>query len=1219
MSKKSTLPVSALLRGMSLALAAGFAAASWAATPAQTPLLSRVSNPPNPNVLIDIDDSGSMQAHYMPEGEVHLDISTYTNPVLPSISSMCSLIDVFYGDQQDRGNYKGSCTALPAGISYAVPGNTSTTSGLFQRWMRSSDVNSIYYNPAVLYQPWQTVDTSGNLTRMPAGNYKLAFWNPASPPSKPDSTNTADLSQDASLTTLYCTGNTSGTCKSKSLTYDAGLYYVLKPNSDPQQIASFTEYDLNAGVATATFPASAARVCTVQPAPAGSGCCDTAGATGCSLAREQQNFANWFVYYRTRTHLVKGSLSESLPNVVNKIRLGWGTINTTGQTIDGKSTDVIKSGMRDLTMTQLGTVLSGIQGINPYGSTPLRKATQTVGTYFSRTDIGSPWADVPGSKATVSSCRRSYHLMTTDGYYNDSVSVGDIDGKTNAPDYANANPLNAAITQYKPSLPYKDGQSNMLADVAMNYYINDLQPAVDNRVTPNDSVGDIAFWQHLTMFTVGLGVRGTLNPATDLPALTNGTKSWGSDQIDDLWHAAVDTHGAFFSAKDSTSLAQALTTALGSAAASPHNESGASTSSTSLTDTTYEYLPIYHSVQWTGDISAYKLDPTTGTRAQTPLWTATSKMLDWTQRNIWTSDGSASVAFNTSMSATLKSTIASSNQDNLINYLRGDASNESASNLRARAREAGAKGTLGDFIDSPPTLVRNFVDLKYDNIGSAPGYRDFYNLKSARTFGVLFEGANDGMLHAFKVTNDPTASDNGQEIYAFIPNVMLGSLSTLAAQDYGLSTNFHRDYVDGPQSETDAFIATNRNSTPHWANLLLGSYGGGAPGFYALDTTDLTAFDGKTRMWESGTDNDIGYIYEPISAGPLAASNTGHLTAGSWKAFVGNGVDSQSGNAVLFVVDLATGNIDYRITLDNSGGNGLMGVTLLRDANNAVVAVYAGDLKGNLYRIEFTGTNAPIEAFKKNPLFTAISSSGVAQPISVPPLLVPSPQGGYMVLFGTGRLIDTADADSTAQQTFYGILDTTGNAASAETSISPFAVAMALNQQRGLLQAQTITGAGVGLYNVTANSVDWTTKFGWYMDLNPVSSTQRVLYPAQGVGGYVLINSVSPAPLASDPCMQNSGNTTFFLIGALDGKSNTSAVWDTNGNGVIDTNDSTAAGYSASGAGQSTIVMVPNPNNPNEFVNVTAGGNKIGAPPYNPPAATQIKNRVWQQIMTPPF
>jgi type IV pilus assembly protein PilY1 len=87
----------------------------------------------------------------------------------------------------------------------------------------------------------------------------------------------------------------------------------------------------------------------------------------------------------------------------------------------------------------------------------------------------------------------------------------------------------------------------------MRWYIEDLDPSIANKVAPID--GDIAFWQHLTQFTVGIGVKGTLDASSDtakastLAALTKGTATWpdpskGNPQkIDDLWHAAVNTGG----------------------------------------------------------------------------------------------------------------------------------------------------------------------------------------------------------------------------------------------------------------------------------------------------------------------------------------------------------------------------------------------------------------------------------------------------------------------------------------------------------------------------------------------------------------------------------------------------------------------------------------------------------------------------------------------------
>ena len=118
-------------------------------------------------------------------------------------------------------------------------------------------------------------------------------------------------------------------------------------------------------------------------------------------------------------------------------------------------------------------------------------------------------------------------------------------------------------------------------------------------------------------------------------------------------------------------------------------------------------------------------------------------------------------------------------------------------------------------------------------------------------------------------------------------------------------------------------------------------------------------------------------------------------------------------------------------------------------------------------------------------------------------------------------------------------------------------------------------------------------------------------------GKYTFVVSPAPptmavAPLSNDPCTQNSGNSAFFLIDALDGHASDDPVWDINGDGKIDEKDSNAAGYTADGAGQNTVVTKDE-----DCVNVTAGGNKLCSPPKAPP--TTAKKRVWQQIMTPPF
>jgi len=1181
-------------RALGLVIAGSLAFASWAQVPSQSPLLSRVSDPPPPNVMITIDDSGSMQAHYMPEGSKVINGGQVD---LPAISSMSDMVDVFSGDP-----LHGSSGA-PKGMSYGDPSSTN----MFMRWMRSTDTNSIYYNPAVLYVPWvkvTQVGTTYTVGRYDQASVTAAYWDPSD--TSKGSTNLTkqyDTSNNTGLSAKWCSARS--TCGSSTKTYHPMLYFLLKSGQDPTKTTSYTKIDLNTStiddVAASTFTASTDRQCTGY-----TNCC---AATGCTLDQERQNFANWFVYYRTRTHLMKGAMSEAINNVNGRIRIGLGTINTGTKTIDGVSTTVIKQGIRmmDTDNKTLYNILAGsggIQQLDPSGGTPLREATWTVGQYFRRTagtaDPGSPWNTSPaasGGDTSVLACRRSYMLLTTDGYYNDDVSsytsVTNIDG-TDGTDYAgtagNQNPLNLTPTQYKAADWYPDKTSQRLADFAMYNYVNDLQPKVDNRVPRSGD--DIAFWQHLNMFTVGLGVEGNIDPdtVTSLKGNANGWPNTGVDaeKIDDLLHAGIDTHGAFFSAKDSVSLSGALSAALGSAASANRSESGVAVTMIKVTAGEAEYIPSYQSVSWTGDVAARTFP------AGTELWKASNAVPTWDKRKIWTWNGSASVTFDSSMSSTLRNlvTTTTADQTKLINFLRGDKSNEGAGKpYRVRT------GPLGDFVDSTPIYVQSWLDMGYDTLPGAAGYRDWINNTiSKRTSGALFQGANDGMLHAF-------SSTDGTELYAYVPYSVLGKLAKLSDPTYGSSSNFHTDYVDGPQLETHAFIGTKAKSTAHWSDLVLGAFGAGAKGLYAIDASDLANLgSSNTLLWETGSDSDLGYVMSEFAVGMTPD--------GKWHAFVGNGPGSTSGHAVLMIVNLETGAIDGRVAVDSaSTDNGLMGVQLIYDSNKQVVAAYAGDLKGNLWRIELSGT--PTVGFAGKPLFKAMNASGAAQPISVQPTVIPHSSGGWLVMFGSGRLIVDSDQDDATTQSFYAVRDKTLAGASSASDTSPYEADIAAGTPRKSLVEQVITADTTpGLFDVTSNTVDYSKNNGWFMDLSPVKSTQRVEFPAVMLNQFVLINTISPADKPSGPCDTTQGKSAYFLLPAYTGAQYSSPVWDTNGDGKVDDKDVSAAGYAEAEGGKTTVVQLQDGSCEN--LN-SSGGGKVCKVPHG------IKSRFVQQLMTPPF
>src|SRR5699024_6483924 len=135
-------------------------------------------------------------------------------------------------------------------------------------------------------------------------------------------------------------------------------------------------------------------------------------------------------------------------------------------------------------------------------------------------------------------------------------NIGNEDGTSGAKITA----ANGQTYKYSPAAPYEDDHSATLADVAMHYWKTDLRDDLSNAVATSNA--DPAFWQHMVNFTVGLGVFGGIKPTKDgglsaqnLAKFENGSLKWpdptdneDADRIDDLFHAAVNSRGQFFSA-----------------------------------------------------------------------------------------------------------------------------------------------------------------------------------------------------------------------------------------------------------------------------------------------------------------------------------------------------------------------------------------------------------------------------------------------------------------------------------------------------------------------------------------------------------------------------------------------------------------------------------------------------------------------------------------------
>jgi type IV pilus assembly protein PilY1 len=301
-----------------------------------------------------------------------------------------------------------------------------------------------------------------------------------------------------------------------------------------------------------------------------------------------------------------------------------------------------------------------------------------------------------------------------------------------------------------------------------------------------------------------------------------------------------------------------------------------------------------------------------------------------------------------------------------------------------------------------------------------------------------------------------------------------------------------------------------------------------------------TAFGASKILWEFSEANDaadMGYV--------ISYPHIARMRDGTWVAIFGNGYDSANGQAVLFILDLSSGTVIKKISVGTAGGNGLSQPNFTVNSNREVTAIYAGDLKGSLWKFDVSSDSRAdwTVAFSGTPLFRGDTK----QPITVMPEIAFHPSGGTMVSFGTGKLFDVEDTATTLPtnvnlntQALYGIWDKTG-----ETSGLTDTTKLVLQTANSSLAA----AADPSLKGTTSNTVDWSTKRGWYMNL--ASGGERVNVNPQQVKNVLLMVANTPN---SDLC-KAGGASRLFALDPVTGGAPDFGVFDANASGGISTAD----------------------------------------------------------------
>lgn len=687
---------------------------------------------------------------------------------------------------------------------------------------------------------------------------------------------------------------------------------------------------------------------------------------------------------------------------------------------------------------------------------------------------------------------------------------------------------------------YAGGSTNSLADVAEYYYATDLRSSVlgnclsstsgtSRDVCENSLKGadrDAATWQHMTTYTIGLGVSGTLvydkNYLTQTSGaykdLTSGAVSWpvpydgaGAVNIDDLWHAAVNGRGQYYSALNADELKNAINGVVTSIQEKAGAASAASTNTLELVAgaNNYVYQASYTTSSWVGDVKSFQIDAATAVISSTSEWSAqalldatsaASRQIYFNKSGTLTSfaygnltagqksyfDGLCSKTLVASQCSGLNTTDLGLANDgtNLVDFLRGDRTKE-GSIYRARSH------VLGDIVSSTPVYVGPPL-FGYTDTGYAA-----FKADSASRAHMIYVGANDGMLHAFYASG----VNAGKEAWAFIPSAVMSNLYKLADSSYG---SRHTYFVDGTPVIGDVYVGGV------WKTILVGGLNGGGKGYYALD---ITTPGSPVLLWEF-TDANLGLSY----GNPIIAKRAD----GTWVVALTSGYNNTTGDGQghLFVVDAGSGSLllDISTGAGSSGSpSGLAKINawIADSSNNTALRYYGGDLLGNLWRFDIDNLVLPHQSAQLLASFT--TGTGTAQPITIPPRLK-EVNGSPVVIVGTGRYMGTGDITDTTTQTVAAFKETLTNSGWGDIRTNSTMVQ----------QTYTVATDGATVGSSTS-SVDWTAKNGWWFDLP--TSGERIVTPLALAGNTLFAGSALPN---GDACV-SGGASRLYTINLLSG------------------------------------------------------------------------------------
>lgn len=1067
---------------------------------------------------------------------------------------------------------------------------------------RSPAYNPAYFNPDIEYKPWRKAD--GTYWAVP--NAAATPVDPNNPGGDTVNLTATTLNTSNNNATHHAFRIRTGMVLPAGMKYNGapgcGLSNANSTASTPTGWRTLNSEitascDVNAYIAF--FPATVYLPTThagldgfiTANAPTITNACSYRGATGaaqCDLKRYDiiaanftdaadyqkaiNNFATWFSYYGARNRSMVAAITNSMYDV-NNMRVGYFTINNRVNAI-----------MRNMAApTEKASFYTDIVTLGASGNTPNLPAVAFLGEQFKRTGTDAP---------IQLACQKNGGMLFTDGLSNVAgPTVGNVDGAMGVPfEDDHSNTLADIATQY-----YLDTAGG-LSPLNTTFAAGQVPIPKACGTTTAGSLEwkrlDCQKNLHMNFYGITLGATGEIfDPNVERDAFDTphpdwlGFESGERSAVDDIWHAAVNTRGEFINARTPAEITAAMRRVLES-----FSEGSSPSGSISLTGSrigtgSLTVAPFYEArnngTDWYSKLTAQTVstNPITGVVTFADVWEASNKLPDTAAeaaaRNVWfgAADGVAKLFNSTNVgnlanlcnnpitnmslcNATELAALGGSTPitlDQALAYLKGDPTLETEKNPAGKLRFRTTP--LGDIVNSTPVVSAPTDNYGY---GSLPGtlgssYRAYLTAaipsgKSGRR-AMVYVGANDGMLHAFDGRTDTAG---GIERFAYVPHSVLGHMGNLlfpldpTEEDQKFQ---HRYFVDGPVVVTDAYYGSG------WKTVLMGTTGAGARGAFMLNVSDAAnpstanPFSAADRLWEindtntalsADVRNNIGYVLgKPVIVPVKTGTGAGPV---KWRAIFGNGYNSVSRKAVLFLVDVDTGvpnitMIEATEAAAPAGSNGLGNIVVVdrwgpnaADSNKLTArlrdgfadTVYAADQKGAIWKFDLRAAD-PDDL--TTPLFVtktytgAGPEAGTRQPILGGLTAAAGPGGGVMVFFGTGSFSFSPDSTDSTSQSLYAVLDNGGTTTLTRTN----------------LHQQTIVST-VGDVRDTSSTAMPPGKSGWFLDLGV--GERFVGYP-RIESGVVFMPTYSPNTAVS--CTA-TGNNWLYGLNALSGAAGLSNV-----------------------------------------------------------------------------